>query len=455
MIKYIEQPQPIKDFSGERVWLTDETMKERKNKVLQKMKEEGYDALFIYGDVDHGFNLEYLVGFYTRFEEGALLLYQSGEAFLFLGNENISRGPLARIENTSIHCSYFSLPYQPMYQHNLAETFKKGKLTKDMKLGIVGFKQFHNTSEEPKQLFDIPKYVYDALAQNVDHIENATELFIGDKGVRRTNNANEIAHYESAAALAGDSILDALNMVKVGTSEFEIADVLHRYGQNTSIVTVVASGERYKYGNMFPSHKKIELNDPMSITIGLRGGASSRAGIASYKEEDLPEEIKDYLTKVAMPYFKIYSTWLESLSIGMKGKEMYQLVEKNYPKEDHYWYLNPGHLTANEEWLSTMMYPDSEEEVQSGNIFQVDIIPYVPNYPGASAESTICIADEALRQEIKEQYPDLHQRFINRQKYIRETLGIQISDDILPMASTVGYMRPLMLDHKRCLVKKQ
>ncbi|HHX07722.1 MAG TPA: Xaa-Pro aminopeptidase, partial [Erysipelothrix sp.] len=57
------------------------------------------------------------------------------------------------------------------------------------------------------------------------------------------------------------------------------------------------------------------------------------------------------------------------------------------------------------------------------------------------------------RMEIKELYPELYARFEKRQKYLREELGINISDDILPMASTVGYMRPLMLDHDRCLVK--
>ena len=110
MIKYEKRPEPKKDFSGQPVWLTDETMKQRREKVLKQMAEHNYDVLCIYGDVDHGFNLEYLVGFYTRFEEAMLVLHKNGEAYLLLGNENISRGKLARIENTSIHCSYFSLP---------------------------------------------------------------------------------------------------------------------------------------------------------------------------------------------------------------------------------------------------------------------------------------------------------------------------------------------------------
>ena len=420
------------------------------------MAKHDYDVLCIYGDVDHGANLEYLVGFYTRFEEAMLVLHKNGEAYLLLGNENISRGKLARIENTPIHCSYFSLPHQPKYQHNLVETFKEANLKPEMKVGIVGFKYFNDVGEDAKYLFDIPNYVYEALVEiNEDKalVTNAIDLFIGEEGVRRTNNANEIAHYEVGASLAGDSMLDAMNTVKVGATEYEIGDRLLRYGQNTSIVTIAASGERYRFGNMYPTNKKVELNDPMSLTVGYRGGASSRAGIASSSEADLPEHIKDYVQEVAMPYFGIYSDWLENLRIGMKGHEMYDLVERTYSKEKHHWYLNPGHLTANEEWLASMMYPNSQQEVQSGNIFQVDIIPFVPNYPGASAESTICIADEQLRNEIRETYPELYARFEKRQAYLRDVLGIQISDDILPMCSTVGYMRPLMLDHERCLVK--
>ena len=49
-------------------------MEERKAKVLRKMKERGIEQLIVYGDVEHGGNFEYLVGYFTRFEESLLIL---------------------------------------------------------------------------------------------------------------------------------------------------------------------------------------------------------------------------------------------------------------------------------------------------------------------------------------------------------------------------------------------
>ena len=51
MIKYEKRPEPTKDFSGQPVWLTDETMKQRREKVLTQMAEHNYDVLCIYGDI--------------------------------------------------------------------------------------------------------------------------------------------------------------------------------------------------------------------------------------------------------------------------------------------------------------------------------------------------------------------------------------------------------------------
>src|SRR5690625_5472120 len=44
----------------------------------------------------------------------------------------------------------------------------------------------------------------------------------------------------------------------------------------------------------------------------------------------------------------------------------------------------------------------------------------LPIYHGISAESTVALADEQLRAEIKEQYPALWERIVARRKYRSE-----------------------------------
>lgn len=96
------------------VTLDDDTLRQRKAKVLAKMLQRGLDTLIVYADKEHGGNFEYLTGFIPRFEEALLVLHRDGEAVLVLGNENLKLAGYARLENRVIHAPWFSLPNQPM-----------------------------------------------------------------------------------------------------------------------------------------------------------------------------------------------------------------------------------------------------------------------------------------------------------------------------------------------------
>ena len=77
---------------------------------------------------------------------------------------------------------------------------------------------------------------------------------------------------------------------------------------------------------------------------------------------------------------------------------MYQAIEEQLPKEIYHWHLNPGHLVSDDEWMSSPIYPDSAIRLESGMLFQVDIIPSVPGYTGVSAEECVALADETLQK---------------------------------------------------------
>ena len=84
-------------------------------------------------------------------------------------------------------------------------------------------------------------------------------------------------------------------------------------------------------------------------------------------------------------------------------------------------------------------------------MLQIDIIPSVPGYGGTSAESTVALADAALREELHSQYPAMWERMQERRAYLKDVLGIEIPEDVLPMCSTVAYLRPYLLDHSGAL----
>ncbi|UJD94211.1 M24 family metallopeptidase [Lelliottia amnigena] len=451
-LQVTESPKKFIDVAP--VMLSDATMLERKNKVLTRMNDEGYDALIIYADKEHGGNFEYLTGFVPRFEEGLLIVKKTGEAILILGNENLKMANYSRIPAALKHCPHFSLPNQPMdHERPLEEIFIETGLNTISKIGLVGWKMFTSTTANNKHLFDIPWFIVDAVKNSIASntmLENAAHLFIrGDRGARITNNENEIAHYEYGANLASNCILDAMNAVEPGLRETELGALLAAEGQYQTVVTIAATGQRFEKANFYPSYKTLERGQPLSMTTGFKGGLSSRTGFVIADESELPDNQKDYLERVAKPYFGAVATWLENIKIGMRGGEMYDLIENVLSKEKYGWHLNPGHLSADEEWMSSPIYKNSAETLKSGMIMQIDIIPSVPGYTGVSAEESIALADETLVQKIQQSYPELWARITARRKYIRQVLNIQLTDDVIPLSNTVAYLRPFLLAKNR------
>lgn len=446
--------EPKKDCTGTPVFLTDETIEERKQKILERMNAQGLDKLVVYGDVEHGSNFEYLVGFFTRFEEALLIIDKSGEISIVLGNENLGKSSKSRVKiSETIHVSLFSLPNQPNRKDkNFKELLISAGLAKGQRVGLAGWKNFTSSLEDNKHTYDVPYYIVKTIIDILEDeslLSNECSIFIGENGARCTNNPNEIAHYEYAAALASDCVLDAMDALKLGTNELELGDKLVRNGQHTSIVTIASSGPRFIKANMFPRDNTVKLGDSISLTVGYRGGSSSRCGIAVENETELPKGQEDYLEKVAIPYFNAYVAWLENIKCGMEGHEIFDLIEQELPRSVYGWSLCPGHLTGEEEWMSSPIYEDSKELLQSGMLLQIDIIPSVSGYTGSSAESTILLANEELRNKIKEEYPDMYTRMIERRNYMINELGINLTEDVMPMCSTVAYLRPFLLAHDK------
>lgn len=56
--------------------------------------------------------------------------------------------------------------------------------------------------------------------------------------------------------------------------------------------------------------KEVKPGDPISLTVGYRGGLSSRCGYAVRSAQELPEESRDYLEQVVKPYYqRWWSGW--------------------------------------------------------------------------------------------------------------------------------------------------
>lgn len=441
------------------VILTDETMAARKENFLNQMKTYSMDTAIIYADREHGANFEYFTGFIPRFEEACLVIHANGDSYLLLGNENLKLAEHSRVDAKPIHVPFFSLPNQPMDgEKTLEDHFEESQIKPDAQIGIIGWKLFTSSSYDNADLFDLPFYIIDSLlnyVSNRSQLKNFTfSLSSPEGGLRTTHNANEIAHFEYGASLAGIGMFNAIQAIEAGKTEKEIGALLAQDGQPNTVTTISAAGQRFTNATLYPRDKEAQLSDNYSITVGYKGGLSSRAGFVVSSQEELPENQKDYLDKLGKPYFTAYATWLENISIGISGDEFYSMIEKVFPSDVYGWTLNPGHYTGDDEWMSSPFYPGSKAVVKSGQLFQVDIIPSVPGYSGASAEEPIAIADKALRDEVKQQYPDVWKRIEDRRNYIKNVINIDLSDDILPLSDTVAFYTPFFLNKTLAYTKE-
>ena len=449
----VEVPTPVDDLS-------DAVYSDRLNRLCAAMQSAGLDAVLLYADREHGGNFGYITGFEPRFEEACLVVHANGSAWVMLGNECLKMHQYSRIPVKPVHVPYFSLPNQPMEgEMTMADCLRDAGLVSGMKVGLMGWKVFTGKLADGLKMFDIPHFIAEAAAEAVGsaaNLTNAAHLMMGpDAGLRATYGAEEIAQYEFAASLAAHRVWKVLSQVEVGKTEYELADNLAAYAQPLSCYSMCATGDRFTNAVVFPRNKKVAPGDKFTVSMGLRGGLTCRAGYIASDESELPENVRDYVEALAKPYFAASATWYSTIAPGVTGGEVYAAVDEVLPKSKFGWQLNPGHLTAMEEWLSSPIEKDSRIALRSGMILQMDIIPRLAPYGGVSAEDGAAIADADLRAEIAARYPETWARMQRRRDYMINTLGIPLDESVLPMSDTVGYLRPLLLARGNALrVKK-
>ncbi len=452
-ITLAKRPCPSLSSNLHPISLSDVTMEERKMKILKAMRKKELDVICVYADREHYGNFKYLTGFAPRFEEAVLVLHVNGEAYLILGNEMLKMSNYSRIKAEGVLCPYFSLPDQPMTQLTMQEIFEKCNINDIKRTGLVGWKRFTAPNEDNLQLYDIPYFIVETVKNlTAGNVINAADIFIHPSyGARITMNANEIAHYEYGAALASDCVLNGMNNVKPQMKEYEAGSFLGAHGQQNSVQTICAAGERFTNGEVSPRNKIIELGDKFSITAGFAGGLSSRSAYIADSVDDLCDNDKDYVGEMAMPYFRAAVAWYESMGCNVAASDIYNLVHEQLLSEEFNAFLNPGHYVADEEWLASPMKKDSDTIICSGMLLQMDIIPSKTGYSGASAEDGIAIMDDTLAEELKCYYPDVYDRMLRRQRYMKEVIGINVSDEVYPLSDICGYYRPYILNSDLCL----
>ncbi len=163
-------------------------------------------------------------------------------------------------------------------------------------------------------------------------------------------------------------------------------------------------------------------------------------------EDELPDASRAYVERLAAPYFACAAGWYETIGIGVAGGEIDALVKRHLGDPFFGVLLNPGHLLHLDEWLSTPVYPGSGETFRSGQAIQCDIIPATgtPLFT-SNIEDGIALLDERGRDEMRERHPGLWERVGQRRAFMRDSLGIRLKPEVLPLSNLAASLPPYLL----------
>jgi hypothetical protein len=415
----------------------------------------GLDALVIYADREHTANLTWLTGFDPRFEEALLIISPDATPTLLVGPENLSRAEAAGIDvEARLYPPFGLLGQDRTKTPALAEVFRNAGIDTRQRIGVLGWKYFGpDEASKPESWLETPSYIVDTLRQLVGadgRVVNANVLLMHSvTGLRAVNEIAQIAQFEFGAIACSEAIKRLIRGVKPGITGFDAVRNMQLGVLPHSCHTMFSSGEPI-VGLNSPTGRKLELGDPMTTAVGYWGGLSSRMGWLAEDEAGLPAAARDYVERLAGPYFLCAAEWYETIGIGVTGGTLDTLVRKQLDNSFFKLALNPGHLIHIDEWMNTPVYPGSTEAFVSGQCVQIDIIPAAgPPYHGANIEDGITLLDDWGRDQLREEFPDVWGRIEARRAFMGDVLGIRLKPEVLPLSNLAGAMPPYWMSPER------
>ena len=420
-------------------------------RIARLLKAAGqYSHLLIYADKEHFSNLEYITGYDPRYEECMMLLKQGSLPWLLVGNEGMGQSQCIAVPHEKILFQSFS----PMGQargnsRSLDEILAAYGIGSASNVGVLGWKSFsEQEAEDWKHTFEIPSYIIKALEARGTGLENANWLMMdNDVGLRTVQDVKTLVLSEIASTKASRKTWDFVRGLKEGMLEIEASQLFQIDGEPCPTYPNVCF---YGKGILSPDyHRTLRLGQPVAFGMGYRYAQIHRVGLYIRSFEDLEEQYRECMDSLFRTYFEAMAAWFESLGIGVAGGEVWSRVKSVIGSYEEFGVaLNPGHLIHSEEWINSPFTEHGTAVLKSGMLVQCDFTarPSACRGLGVHVEDGVMLADEETRSEIRRLAPDSYERMKNRQKFMRETLGLRIKEEVLPTSDLCGMLHPFFGD---------
>jgi len=437
---------------AERPQIPGSTLAARCDAVYSKA---GTTWVFVYADREHNANILHLTGFDPRFEEAVLLLGPGGKRIVITGNESESFTAISPLPGLEVMLSQtMSLMGQDRTRApRLESVLREAGLSAGDSVGVVGWKYLETEEwEDERPGFIVPHYMVVTLARIIgghDGLRDVTAILMHpNHGTRSIVDADQIAAFEWASTRASASIWNMVTKARPGQREIDAATNFLYAGEPLTAHSMFSSGDANTtiHGLNSAGSRVLNKGDGVTTAVGYWGGLSSRAGLLDDQDDDF--------VKTAAGYFDALVQWYETARLGATGDELHRAVVNKLAESNLKSALNAGHLTSYDEWSHSPVRPGSTDTIQSGMVFQVDVIP-TPMLPGKAlnCEDAVAIADAALRAEIAQKHPETWARIESRRAFVRDSIGVALADHLLPLSNIQLCLPPLWLKAGHILVR--
>jgi hypothetical protein len=371
---------------------------------------------------------------------------------VLVGNECVGMAEEAPLPMRVELFQDLSLPGQPRDRSRpLREILADEGISGGTRVGVIGWKGYSRPD-----MLDAPAFLIDELRAatgETELVENAISLLIdAGTGLRVINEVEQLAAYEYAACQTSNGVRRLLFGLQTGMTEQEAVRLLEWNGTPLSCHLMLTAGKRASLGLLSPGDRPIRRGDRFTVAFGIWGALNCRAGFVVEDADELPDDIQDYVDRLVGPYFAAVVEWYEAMHIGQTGGVLHEIVDRHLGDPFFGIFLNPGHQISLDEWVNSPVAPGSPIELRSGMAFQVDIIPATgTEYFTTNIEDGVALADESLRDEFATRYPEAWQRVQARRLFMKEELGIDLHEDVLPFSNIPAYLPPFLLRADRVM----
>jgi len=256
---------------------------------------------------------------------------------------------------------------------------------------------------------DLPLQIYLRLATSLQGVELVpTSLVINQ---RRVKDTDEVALIRRACKLADAGVEAALEAIRAGTREYEVAAqaeyAMRRSGSSGfAFETLVASGPRSAYPHGVCSDREIKQGDLVIVDLGAvwKGYCSDitrtvTVGSPSLKNKRLLELIQEAHDKV-----------LNEIRPGVEAADV-DAVARKVVGEDcaRYFIHGLGHGIGLDIHEAPTLSQTSRDVLEAGNVVTDEPGMYFPGYGGVRIEDTILITSKGAEKLTGASYPTFPQ----------------------------------------------